>query len=691
MSLAPKKLSKKNILSIDPEAQLWPKHTTSVRKLPIYSTPRDRYLVGVDLEYHRVTKKPYMASIGIEGYLPVSNKFSVVEETLKTLFNSKAVFVGHNILNADIDSLNIEWLNLPDTLPKGGFIDTLFAYYLMNQHICYGNKEDNDDEDSPDWERGPGRLRLGSMTSQYLIWSEYKKCRGKECVGPCPEHQEAWYNALDALGPVLCWHAMLEEADTLTTETFPLGVPLEQNHAHLVELQLALNKIKRKGIPVDAERVKKFEEELLVAKENMFPHKEVAQYSEKTGKRIKSLTIYSAGVNPNSPQDVKKWAKEHNIKIDSYTPDDLKACLEGYRKRQDKVPSLEFGYVISVLERLIEYKKLGRGVKNWFAPKYIHQYEGGHRLMPEWTCYGASMSRPVSKKPNVQNIPKRGHLAGLRKALRAPKGYKYLKADAKQGELRVMIYTGGGDPMDIGGDLFQWLVDNTNGLFHEVASTTPTEYLKKPRNGAKQMVHACNYGEGMRFIKPGSMNKGRVAQELGHGALNVFEDWMFDDKYFIGYDGSHLAQRMFGNSSYENRRKVLTAQMVYFNKYPAIKRALRKIMKEAANGYVITPSGHLLKLYNDYRDNVKKALAMYGQCTLSVYMQETVIEYSQRAYPPVMFVHDEIGFLVPDDWSADQCLNYVADMSHKSKMIPGFQCPIDAEWGPSYGELEEVK
>ena len=81
-----------------------------------------------------------MASIGIEGYLPVSNKFSVVEETLKTLFNSKAVFVGHNILNADIDSLNIEWLNLPDTLPKGGFIDTLFAYYLMNQHICYGNK-----------------------------------------------------------------------------------------------------------------------------------------------------------------------------------------------------------------------------------------------------------------------------------------------------------------------------------------------------------------------------------------------------------------------------------------------------------------------------------------------------------------------------------------------------------------------
>ena len=48
---------------------------------------------------------------------------------------------------------------------------------------------------------GPGRLRLGSMTSQYLIWSEYKKCRGKECVGPCPEHQEAWYNALDALGP----------------------------------------------------------------------------------------------------------------------------------------------------------------------------------------------------------------------------------------------------------------------------------------------------------------------------------------------------------------------------------------------------------------------------------------------------------------------------------------------------------
>ena len=65
MSLAPKKLSKKNILYIDPDAQLWPKHTTSVRKLPIYSAPRDRYLVGVDLEYHRDNKE---ALYGIYWY-----------------------------------------------------------------------------------------------------------------------------------------------------------------------------------------------------------------------------------------------------------------------------------------------------------------------------------------------------------------------------------------------------------------------------------------------------------------------------------------------------------------------------------------------------------------------------------------------------------------------------------------------
>ena len=145
-----------------------------------------------------------------------------------------------------------------------------------------------------------------------------------------------------------------------------------------------------------------------------------------------------------------------------------------------------------------------------------------------------------------------------------------------------------------------------------------------------------------------------------------------------------------GHRRGRNRRKALGAQMKLMRTFPAIRQAQQKIMNEAGKGYVLTPSGHLLKLYNDSRDNIKKALAMNGQCTLSVYMQESFIEYAKRPYPPVMYIHDELGFLVPENWGRVKCLNYVEDMSHKSKMIDGFQCPIEASWGPTYGDLKAI-
>ena len=691
MSLIPKGLYTRNIIEIDPDLQCWPRHSSSTTGLSLPEKIEDGELIGVDLEYHRETKIPYMASIGIANYTPVSNTFARLEFELKEIFNGGAVMVGHNILNADIDSLNITWRQRPDTMPVGGIIDTLLAYYLMNQHLCHGNVEKDEETNSPEYQRGPGRLRLGSMTSQYLSWAEYKRCRGRNCKGPCPEHNEAWYNALDALGPVLCWLSMLEEAASLTTKDFPQGVPIEKTHNHAVKLQLALNKMQRRGIPIDPAHIEKFDEELSITKMQMFPFVEEPKYG-KTGNMLKATnTVFRDGVNPNSPKDVKRWARENDVMLESFTPDDLKAALQEFKGKKGKIGRISYNYVISVLERLIEFKKLGRGVKSWFDPKYIHSDDDGHKLKPQWSVHGGSMGRPVSKTPNVQNLPKRGHLSSLRKAIRAPQGFKYLKADAKQGEFRIMLHVGGTDPMSLVGDPFTDIVNDSNGLFEEVSKVTPVEYLKKPRNGAKQMVHACNYGEGMRLINQDSLYRGRAGKEINDGVLEVFEDWIYAGKYVVGYDGSNLTQRLYGNAKYENRRKVLVEQMRYFKRFPAIKRAQQKIMAEAQNGFVITPSGHMLKLYGDHRDNIKKALAMYGQCTLSVYMQETIINYSSRPYPPVMYVHDEIGFLVPVEWTKEECLEYVADMSHKSKLIPGFQCPIDAEWGPSYGELEAIE
>ena len=681
MALKPRPSSPSFELEIDPERQWWPKYTRSISEISI---PSDGF-VGVDLEYDRWTREPYMVSVANSNGLVASMSYDKLKHALKELYaEPKARWIGHNVLSADCDVLH-EWAKVA-RIPAGGVIDTLLAYYAMNQHLCHGNVDKDEETGELDWKRGPGRLRLGSMLSQYIHWAEYKTCRGEiGCEGPCPDHNASWYNALDAYGPILAWQEMLAEAKEFTTVQWPNGVPLQRNHDHLVTLQHCLNDMSKRGIPVDEPFVRAFELKLLKDQENIFPFHDEPQYG-KRGQRLKrDLRVFESGFAPGSAKQVKDWAKLYKVNLPIYNPDGLKEAL---RKLESQTSySATYSYVKGTLERLIEYKKLGRGVKNWFDPKYLTAGE----LHPEWTAYGGSMGRPVSKTPNVQNIPKRGNLAEVRKAFVAPKGLKWLKADACQGEFRMFGYIGGVDPMDMGDDAFSWLVDNTDRLFHEVARETPVAYLQKPRNGAKQMTHAFDYGEGLQLRTEKALSSNRVQRERSEGVLEVFEDWIYQDRYCVAFDGANLATRMFGSASWTNRRKTLAAQMKLLQTFPAIRRAQEKIMAQAQHGYTVTPSGHLLKLYGDNRDNIKKALAMNGQCTLSVYLQEALIDYSYRSFSPLMYIHDELGFLVPEEWTDKQCWQYVADMSHKSKLIPGFQCPIDASTGVSYGELEEIK
>ena len=673
----------KTALPIKLDRQGWPKFTQSLQDIRI---PEDG-LVGVDLEYHKITKIPYMASIATTLPHIFSGPFEKVEYALRQFYMLKDVrLVGHNILSADCDVLERRW-RIGKT-PAGGVIDTLLAHYAMNQHLCHGNLEKSEDPDEVEWQRGPGKLKLGSMASQYLEWAEYKTCRGSGCAGPCPIHKELWYNALDAYAPILCWKEMLKEASELRSLSWPNGMPLERIHDHLVNLQIALNETTERGICIDLDFVHTFEAKLDKAKLAVFPY--TLDAFGKSGKRIKTpKKIYGVGFNPGSQKEVKEWAAQYKIKLLNYSPDALKEALENYEKRKAGERTGTYEYVKGTLEKLIEYKKLGRGVKNWFGEDYIKLHPNGYAIKPEWKAYGGSMGRPVSSGPNVQNIPKHNYLAEVRGAFKAPKGFKWLTADAQQGEFRMIGFIGGVDPMDMGEDAFMWLVENTDNVFYEVAASTANSFLKKPRNGAKQLVHALDYGEGLRLIPAGDLTS-RLANEESAGALVIYRDWIFANKFFVGFDGSNLAKRWYGSSSWQNRRKALGAQMKLMRTFPAIRQAQQRIMESASKGYVLTPSGHLLKLYGDSRDNIKKALAMNGQCTLSVYMQESFIEYAKRPYPPIMYIHDELGFLVPENWGRFKCLNYVEDMAHKSKMIDGFQCPIEASWGPTYGNLEKI-
>ena len=202
----------KTALRIDLTKQGWPRFTQAMQDIRV----PDDGLVGVDLEYHKYTKIPYMASIATHSPFHIfSGSFDKIEYALRQFYMLKDVkLVGHNILSADCDVLHRRWRI--GKIPAGGIIDTLLAHYAMNQHLCHGNQEKTEEFDELEWQRGPGRLNLSSMTSQYMQWAEYKTCRGYGvCEGPCKDHKELWYNALDAYAPILCWKEMLQEAAEL--------------------------------------------------------------------------------------------------------------------------------------------------------------------------------------------------------------------------------------------------------------------------------------------------------------------------------------------------------------------------------------------------------------------------------------------------------------------------------------------
>ena len=85
----------------------------------------DDGLVGVDLEYHKETLIPYMASIATHSPHHIfSGSFDKIEYALRQFYMLKDVkLVGHNILSADCGVLHRRWRI--GKMPAGGVIDTL--------------------------------------------------------------------------------------------------------------------------------------------------------------------------------------------------------------------------------------------------------------------------------------------------------------------------------------------------------------------------------------------------------------------------------------------------------------------------------------------------------------------------------------------------------------------------------------
>lgn len=651
----------------------FPEFSKNPRTYSSLLTRKKSSYVGVDLEWFVDTGEPYQVSIHGEGIdHPLSCSWRDGEKLVHRVNSRGLVFVGHNFKTADAPVLKKKGIKIPNERIE----DTLIWHYLLNSHLAKGSSEKDSTTGEIEYRQGQGLFDLGHFMSLYVPEIPYyKKCRGWDCKGPCPKHNPEHYNALDGTGPLLGLWRIKEEAKR---RGFSRKV-----YEHMLTLQDVCMAMTDLGTPLNLKTIRRLKDDFEAQQRQLFDYS--AKWVGARGKLLKKPRITwlnKWNLNPKSATQVPKWCQEQF----GYRPasSEVEELEKYYNRLNASQKSSEAGKLLS---NLCEHKRNGKGFTSWFSDDVIEKVNDSLGYWHcRWNPCGSSLSRVVSTSPNQQNMPKHGPMKVLRQAIEAPPGFLIVSADSKQGELRVILYRSGVDPKEAGHDAFTWLVQNTGSFFTDLSSTTKDPYLQEPRNAAKRFTHAYNYMEGCKLIDTSQLD--RHKREILAGALKVYKDWVFHDKfkpnkeYYVAFTGVNLARTFYGKSDFASRKKALEAQSHFEKVFPSIRAFQRKVTQEIEeNDFLRHPNGRQFIPLNHPVNTIKEGTAFQGQSGLATYIQEGMIKMHNAGHTPIMNIHDDNVFLIPVGTSKRYIKDFMGLMAEESNFMDGFACPIDIEVG----------
>lgn len=619
--------------------------------------------VGIDLEFSPTTGRPTILGIANrKTCVGIPWDAELCKLTIETAQRKHVKLVGHSVIGADRPVVE------GATGVKTALYDwecSMTRFYLANQDFTKTPGKDEDEDDSG----AMGFLGLWTMASLYTSLPNWKSCRGNACDGPCPLHQPFDYCAIDS------W-AGLEGAFNLRQDMAEKHIP-ERLYEDLLKLSEIADLMQRRGVAVDQQFVAKLEKSFEAKKAELFPFQVVG------GK-----TVYTQ-FNPKSGKQVLSYFSTRGIPLSSTEKSEVRAALDKELRKLsldiDEASSAKLPDTVDNLYRLWQYKDAGKGLASWFAAKYVDKDSLSH---PRWIVCGTSTGRMASSNPNYTNIPARGFGAQVRNAIvPREKGLVLLKADASQMELRKCLHAAGVE-RKLSKDAFTDLVVAAAGKFDKAAEL----YHGNARDMAKSTSHAGNYGEGLQVLFPKDLDRATIKKEIDVGARLLFRDWEYAGG-LVSFTGANLAQRIFGDKSYESRKKALEIQEIYFEAFPEIRPWQKKVSHIIQDKKAIqSGTGRHLQLYGSPEDNLKIALAFIGQGEGADFMQEKIRRYyDELGVLWLLFVHDEAVFEVPAEWSTAKLRDYTAILMEESGNLPGFSCPFKFKLGPSWGEAKGIE
>ncbi len=512
-----------------------------------------------------------------------------------------------------------------------------------------------------------GSFNLGTFASIYTNFPHWKSCRGDSCTGPCPKHDQMWYNAIDCASvaeglPKVKLQAKLRGVDKL----YPLHRELAWVLAQMREFGVRINVpyVYNSDIhPLGSRNGDSLDEQFQMERE-----------------RIRNLLPF----NPQSPKAVVDHFKELRLTdAQETTISDLVDDLGESAPEE--------------LKLLLEYKELGNGVNRWFEPEYRDKngwlkgyLDRDGYVHPRLNPF-TSTGRLACSSPNFQNIYKRKG-EQIRKAIIAPEGWYIVRADLSNAENRVVLYFSGYEiPRDL--DLHTWVA--------EIAGLTPEmDFVQrigggKTRQAAKSVQHASNILEGLQLKTPEALRSARIKSEVIAGARVVYPNWTFRGK-IVTFTGVNLSRRVYGDATFEHRRMALEIQEKYFARFPDIRKWQQKVSKQCeVDGAVRGPLGYVLLSFGDDEDRMKIAQGTSQQQPVAHVTKLALLAMwrrweQQRNYRPCLQVHDECLAYVRNDVHPDQAMEWMReDMEPKVVEMPGLVLPAEATHGNTWAESDQ--
>lgn len=628
--------------------------------------------LGTDLEFNPKTNKPSILGVSTRaetGAVLWSEELAgrVVERAQKT----NQTLVGHSVVGADRP---VYEKALGIKMPLEMWDDTMILHYLCNADFCKTPGKEEDDDGG-----AMGLMDLWTMCSLYTDLPVWKTCRGKACSGPCPVDDVFGYCAIDSWGGLSSFHAL-----KLDTEKKKIPWSL---YRELMELSEICIQMEDYGIQVDRAYVAEMEKAFEAKKAELFPFEVI------NGKPVYGL------FNPKSPAQVADYFRRHNVTLESTEKDQVLKVLEKEAKARKLRLEKEDGEYLflgdvpeemTALLRLYQFKAAGKGLKSWFDDRYV----GRNGLIhPRFISTGTSTGRLSSSRPNFQNIPARGFGELVRRAVVARRGFRFLKSDYSQLELRMCLYLAGVDPRGIGKDAFSWLVGQANTVLPGAFQRAAEMMGDTERQVAKSVGHAFDYLEGFKLFSSKDLEKPNIKKEAEYGALALYRDWTFRGK-IVGFTGANLAERLFGDKTLANRKKALEIQEQVFAKaFPELRKWHRKILAEVEDSREVhSAAGRYLKLYGTDEEDAKMTAAFHGQGTSADHVIGMMRRFkAETGRLPLMQVHDELDFEVPEEWADEKVKDFISLMGEETPRLPGFVSAFKAKVGSSWLEKEMVQ